>query len=124
MPSLELTKCQYNVLNLCYAQLELDSKYLKAVTPFYSVFDIKSRSAGGWSKVRKESTPAAQTIRKYWKEKRTSGSTVRLDLVLLHPELLLTSIKIDVVEIAEKSGANRDDLARKISDWELSGSCR
>ena len=123
MASLKLTECQYNVLNLCYAQLELESDHLKAVTPFYSVFNSKPRSYDGWSKVKNETTPVAQTIQNNWEEKGTSGYWVCLDL-MLYPELSLTSIKIDVVKVAKNSGVDRDDLARKISDWELSGSCR
>ena len=122
MASLKLTECQYNVLNLCYAQLELESDHLKAVTPFYSVFNFKPRSDDGWSKVENENTPVARTIQNNWEEKGTSGYWVCLDLVH-HPELSLTNIKIDVVKVAKTPGVDRDALARKISDWELSGNC-
>ncbi|KIJ21817.1 hypothetical protein PAXINDRAFT_165198 [Paxillus involutus ATCC 200175] len=91
-----------NVLGLCYAQLELDYNYIRAITPFYSVYDLSSRSADGWGKVLADNSDAAKTIKMYWFP-RGGG------------------YQIDVVIAANSSGKDRNDLARKISDWELSG---
>ena len=60
---------QQNVLGLLYAQLELDYGYIRAVTPFYSIYDISSRSDAGWQKVLNDPSPAAVEIRTYWKAK-------------------------------------------------------
>ncbi|KAF8846312.1 ATP-dependent DNA helicase [Paxillus ammoniavirescens] len=91
-----------NVLGLCYAQLELDYNYIRAITPFYSVYDLSSRTADGWGKVLADDSDAAKTIKMYWFP-RGGG------------------YQIDVVIAANSSGKDRNDLARKISDWELSG---
>ncbi|KAG2154770.1 ATP-dependent DNA helicase [Suillus clintonianus] len=88
-----------NVLGLCYAQLELDYNYIRAVTPFYSQYNISSRTADGWQKVLGDKSEAAKTIKMYWSPR----------------------YQIDLVVAAQQSGQNRGDLARKISDWELSG---
>ncbi|KAG1757650.1 ATP-dependent DNA helicase, partial [Suillus lakei] len=91
-----------NVLGLCYAQLELDHNYIRAVTPLYSQYDISSRTADGWQKVLGDKSEAAETIKMYWSPRSSAH-------------------QIDVVVAAQKSGQDRGDLARKISDWELSG---
>ncbi|KAJ8595948.1 ATP-dependent DNA helicase, partial [Rhizopogon salebrosus TDB-379] len=91
-----------NVLGLCYAQLELDYNYIRAVTPCYSQYDLSSRTADGWQKVLGDNSEIAMTIKMYW-------------------SLRGSAYQIDVVLAAQKSGQDRADLARKISDWELSG---
>ncbi|CAL1695603.1 unnamed protein product [Somion occarium] len=91
-----------NVLNLCYAQLELDYNHLRAVTPFYSVFEINSRTSDGWQKVMSDNSPAAKVVKQYW----TSKTSAHV---------------IDVVQAAKYSKTDRNDLAKKISDWELDG---
>ncbi|KAG1825860.1 ATP-dependent DNA helicase [Suillus subaureus] len=91
-----------NVLGLCYAQLELDYNYIRAVTPLYSQYDISSCTADGWQKVIGDNSEAAKTIKMYWSPRSLA-------------------YQIDVVVAAQKSGQDRGDLARKISDWELSG---
>ena len=63
---------QPNVLNLSYAQLELDHGYIRATTPFYSIYDISSRNADGWGVVTSDQSPAAKAIRTYWKSKASS----------------------------------------------------
>ena len=55
-----------NVLNLSYAQLELDYNYIRAITPFYSIYDISARTAAGWQRVTSDNSSAAKTIRQYW----------------------------------------------------------
>ncbi|KAF9244628.1 ATP-dependent DNA helicase [Melanogaster broomeanus] len=74
----------------------------KAITPFYSVYELSSRSADGWGKVLTDKSHEAETIKMYW-SLRGGG------------------YQIDVVTAATSSGKERSDLARKISDWELSG---
>ncbi|KIJ68526.1 hypothetical protein HYDPIDRAFT_24796 [Hydnomerulius pinastri MD-312] len=91
-----------NVLGLCYAQLELDYGYIRAITPFYSVYDLSARTGEGWNKVLADNSDAAKTIKMYWAPR---GS----------------AYQIDVVMAASLSGKARGDLAKKISDWELSG---
>ncbi|KAF8213122.1 ATP-dependent DNA helicase [Mycena galopus ATCC 62051] len=91
-----------NVLNLCYAQLELDYGFLRAVTPFYSVYEITPRDGAGRSSVFNDKSKAATTIRTYWRDKGTK-------------------FEINVVDVATRTGADRSDLARKINQWEFDG---
>lgn len=58
---------QPTVLNLLYAQLELDYGYIRAVTPCYAVYDIKQRTADGWQAILKDTSTAAQIIREHWR---------------------------------------------------------
>ena len=58
---------QSNVLNLSYAQLELDYKHIRAVTPFYSIYDITP--GRDWAKVTSDKSPAAVAIRGAWTSK-------------------------------------------------------
>lgn len=70
---------QQNVLNLLYAQLELDYNYIRAVTPFYSVYDISSKTADGLKKVMASTSPAAKAIRTYWVPKGGGYQVSTLD---------------------------------------------
>ncbi|KII93915.1 hypothetical protein PLICRDRAFT_88210 [Plicaturopsis crispa FD-325 SS-3] len=90
-----------NVLGLCYAQLELDYGYIRAVTPYYSVYDISERTAEGWRKVMADQSAPAKAVRNYWTRKPNG-------------------YQIDVVTAAASSGVDRADLAKQISNWELS----
>lgn len=63
------------MLGLLYAQLELDYGYIRAITPFFSVYDISARSANGWQKVMTDESVAAVAIRTHWMSKG-SGYTV------------------------------------------------
>ena len=77
---------QPNVLNLSYAQLELDHGYIRATTPFHSIYDISSRNADGWGAVTSDQYPAAKAIRTYWESKASShevGDTVEVRGVTL-----------------------------------------
>ncbi|KIM75419.1 hypothetical protein PILCRDRAFT_98975 [Piloderma croceum F 1598] len=96
------TSFHANVLGLCYAQLELDYGYIRAITPFYSVYELSACSSEGWTKVWADKSTAANTVRKYWSPRGTSYT-------------------IDVVVAAEHSGVDRADLARVINGWELGG---
>ncbi|KAI0639508.1 ATP-dependent DNA helicase [Trametes polyzona] len=91
-----------NVLNLCYAQLELDYGYIRATTPFYSIYDISSKSADGWSEVLADNSPAAKAIRTYWVAR---GS----------------AYQVNTVTVSQNSGIDRAELARTINSWELDG---
>nr|VWO96695.1 Pre-mRNA-splicing ATP-dependent RNA helicase PRP28 (EC [Ganoderma boninense] len=91
-----------NVLNLCYAQLELDYGYIRATTPFFSIYDISQRDANGWSKVLGNSSPAAKAIRTYWSAK---GNGYQINTVLT----------------AERAGIERSDISRTVNGWELDG---
>ncbi|KAI0033425.1 ATP-dependent DNA helicase [Vararia minispora EC-137] len=93
---------QMNVLNLCYAQLELDFGFIRAVTPYYSTYDISSRAANGFQEVLKSASPAARAIKKHWKT-TSKGYT------------------IDVVSTSTYEKVDRATIARQISDWELAG---
>ncbi|KZT30636.1 ATP-dependent DNA helicase [Neolentinus lepideus HHB14362 ss-1] len=93
-----------NVLNLCYAQLELDYNYLRAVTPFYSVYTLSQRTATGWNKVLSDTSDAAKAIKGSWIPKRGGGH------------------EVDVVNAASRYGVDRAALAKKVSDWEFDGS--
>ncbi|KAI0082274.1 ATP-dependent DNA helicase [Panus rudis PR-1116 ss-1] len=91
-----------NVLNLCYAQLELDYNYIRAVTPFYSVYDITPRGQDGLKKIQSDASATAQVIKQYWVGKGANYT-------------------IDVVQAAQYSKTDRSELARKLTDWELDG---
>ncbi|KZP04151.1 ATP-dependent DNA helicase [Athelia psychrophila] len=91
-----------NTLGLCYAQLELDFHYIRAVTPFYSIYDIAARTTTGWQKVLADSSYASKAVQRSWRSKGANYT-------------------IDVVVAAESSGTDRKDLARVINDWELQG---
>ncbi|KAI0815051.1 ATP-dependent DNA helicase [Irpex lacteus] len=92
-----------NVLNLCYAQLELDYGYLRAVTPFYSVYDITIRGNADRQKVLNDDTYYAKLIRQYWSPKGVD------------------SYHIDVVTASQYAKVERAELARKLSEWEVTG---
>ncbi|KAA1468691.1 ATP-dependent DNA helicase [Dentipellis sp. KUC8613] len=91
-----------NVLNLCYAQLELDYNYIRAVTPFYSIYDISELSNDGLREVMSCNTAAAKVIRTHWKRKTSS-------------------YQIDVVAAATYENIDRAELARQLNDWEFKG---
>lgn len=57
------------MLNILFAILELDYGLLRARTPFYEIYNIEKKSAGGWEKVEKDSSAVAQAIRAGWKKK-------------------------------------------------------
>ncbi|KAJ7585220.1 ATP-dependent DNA helicase [Mycena floridula] len=88
-----------NILGLCYAQLELDEHYLRAVTPFYAIYKIVPVDM---AKVRNDKSPAAKVIRDNW-------------------EFGKTGYTIDMVAAADKSGFPRHEIARQLSTWELQG---
>ncbi|RDB29220.1 putative ATP-dependent DNA helicase RecQ [Hypsizygus marmoreus] len=90
-----------NVLNLCYAQLELDYGYLRAITPFYSVYEINPRS-NGWASIAANKSAIAAAIRAHCRPKGAK-------------------YEIDVVLAAAATGIDRIDLAKQISNWELDG---
>ncbi|KAF8919658.1 ATP-dependent DNA helicase [Mucidula mucida] len=91
-----------NVLALCYAHLELQHKCIRAVTPFYSTYDISQRTSDGWQIVMKDTSRAAQALRSNWSAR---GS----------------SYQIDMIATVTSSGIPREELAKKISSWDLSG---
>ncbi|KAJ7225586.1 ATP-dependent DNA helicase [Mycena pura] len=91
-----------NVLNLCYARLELDYGFIRAVTPFYAVYDITPCDNQGRTSIFNDKSKEAATIRSHWADK---GS----------------KFMINVVDTAERSGVDRNDLAKKINSWEFSG---
>ncbi|KAJ7125655.1 P-loop containing nucleoside triphosphate hydrolase protein [Mycena crocata] len=90
-----------NVLNLCYAQLELEYGFLRAVTPFYSQYEMIFRGNGRTS-ISKDDSREAVTIRNYWRDKGTK-------------------CEINVVDAATRSGMDRNELAKLINRWEFSG---
>ncbi|KAJ7054134.1 ATP-dependent DNA helicase [Mycena amicta] len=83
-----------NVLNLLYAQLELEWGYLRAVTPFYS-------TAKG-AKIMNDKSTDASTVRAGW---RTKGE----------------KFEVNVVDTALRMKVDRSSLARKITSWEIDG---
>ncbi|KAJ7786235.1 ATP-dependent DNA helicase [Mycena metata] len=91
-----------NVLNLCYAQLELDYGFLRAVTPFYSVYEITPLGPAQRASILNDKSKEAATIRRFWRDK---GS----------------KFEVNVVDAAAHAGADRSELARKINSWEFSG---
>ncbi|KAJ7783707.1 P-loop containing nucleoside triphosphate hydrolase protein [Mycena maculata] len=91
-----------NVLNLCYAQLELDYGFLRAITPFYSIYEITPRGSDERANIFKDQTKAAVTLRRCWRDKGNK-------------------FEANVVEIAAQTGEDRNDLAKTINRWEFSG---
>ncbi|GAA5876265.1 hypothetical protein JCM16303_007075 [Sporobolomyces ruberrimus] len=95
-----------NPLSLLYANLELQFGLIRAVTPYYSTYTIKPipSSPAGFQEILKQQTPAAEAIRKTWKQ----GP-------IWHT--------IDVVAAAEANGTTRAEIVRQISKWEFQGWC-
>ncbi|GLB36075.1 putative ATP-dependent DNA helicase [Lyophyllum shimeji] len=88
-----------NVLGLCYAQLELDHGYLRAVTPFYSVYEITPRG-NGWTSILTNKSKVANAIRSHCRPKGQK-------------------YEIDLVNAASAAGLDRTELAKQITAWEL-----
>lgn len=59
-------KRKSNVLGLLYAALELEWGYIRAITPFYSVYDLSPVTTALLAKVKADKCQAASTIRAYW----------------------------------------------------------
>ncbi|KAK7064288.1 putative ATP-dependent DNA helicase RecQ [Favolaschia claudopus] len=91
-----------NVLNLCYAQLELDYGFIRAVTPFFSIYEITPRDGNGRASMYNDQSKEAVTIRTHWRDKGFK-------------------FEINVVDVAARTGIDRNDLARKINRWEMDG---
>ncbi|KAK0476539.1 P-loop containing nucleoside triphosphate hydrolase protein [Armillaria luteobubalina] len=51
-----------SILGLCYAQLELQHKYIWAVTPLYEIYDITFHDAEVMKRVKMDSSKAAKAI--------------------------------------------------------------
>lgn len=62
-----------NTLGLLYASLELDYEFIRAVTPFYSVYDIVPRSAAGLKHIENDASFVAKEIRRLGRKK--AGNT-------------------------------------------------
>ncbi|EIN14131.1 ATP-dependent DNA helicase [Punctularia strigosozonata HHB-11173 SS5] len=90
-----------NVLGLSYASLELDYGFIRAVTPFYAVYDITLRG-GDFNKVLLDNSAAAKAVRGAWVAK--AGG-----------------YQIDMVNAAATSGIDRGVMAKLINTWELDG---
>ncbi|KAF8078699.1 ATP-dependent DNA helicase [Lyophyllum atratum] len=90
-----------NVLNLCYAQLELDYGHLRAITPFYAVYEIIPRG-NGWGSILSNKSKIAVAIRSHCRPKGQK-------------------YEIDIVDAASTSGLDKVELTRQISNWELDG---
>ncbi|KAJ7244723.1 ATP-dependent DNA helicase [Mycena haematopus] len=91
-----------NVLNLCFAQLELDYGFIRAVTPFYSVYEIIPLNSAGRASLLNDKSKDATTIRNFWRDKGNK-------------------FEINVVDAATRTGTDRSDLAKKINGWEFAG---
>lgn len=91
-----------NVLGLCYAHLELDHGYIRAITPFYSFYEITPLNS---SRIFSDNSQIGKVIRTYWRRKSATGKH-----------------EIDIVDAASRAGVDRADMARHISNWELDGS--
>ena len=112
---------QQNVLGLCYAQLELDHGYIRAIAPFFSIYDITPSAAGGTQAIMADTSAPAVAIRNYWSSKKPGGG-YKVGYSTYH-ETAANHCKIDAVLTAERSRIERSDIARTISGWELDGDC-
>ncbi|GAA5835323.1 hypothetical protein JCM5353_006734 [Sporobolomyces roseus] len=95
-----------NPLSLLYANLELQFGLIRAVTPFYTTYQIKPSSSNppAFQQVLKQNTPAAEAIRRTWKQGPTWHT-------------------IDVLAAAAQNGTTRVAIVREISQWEYQGWC-
>ncbi|KAJ7630865.1 ATP-dependent DNA helicase [Roridomyces roridus] len=91
-----------NVLGLSYASLELEYGFIRAITPFYTTYEISPRGSSERASVFKDRTKEGVAIRKYWRDKGDKFES-------------------NVVDTAASSGLDRSDLAKTISRWEFSG---
>ncbi|KAF7306860.1 hypothetical protein MIND_00478200 [Mycena indigotica] len=91
-----------NVLNLLYAQLELEFGIIRAITPFYSIYNITPRDGNGLKKIMSDDSFDAVTIRANWKATKNG-------------------FEVNVVDAALRMKASRNSLARTITLWELDG---
>ncbi|KAH8831382.1 ATP-dependent DNA helicase [Flagelloscypha sp. PMI_526] len=89
----EQSRTSMNVLNLMYAWLELEHGLIRATTPMFTVYDLTVLDINA---IQKDDSPTGKTIRQFWKSK-TGGYT----------------------EYGSK--VSRNDLAKKISSWEMNG---
>ncbi|GAA5992274.1 hypothetical protein JCM10908_000400 [Rhodotorula pacifica] len=95
-----------NTLSLLFTMLELQFGLLRATTPFYQDYSVRPlpTNQGAFHDLMNDTSAEALALKSMWKV----GPTWRT---------------IDVVDVAEKSGIERNDLVRKISRWELNGWC-
>ncbi|GAA5929113.1 RecQ family ATP-dependent DNA helicase [Sporobolomyces koalae] len=95
-----------NPLSLLYANLELQLGLIRAVTPFYSTYQIKPPASDrqAFQEILSQSSPAAVAIRRNWK----SGPTWHT---------------IDILAAAAVQGMTRQDIVRQVSQWEYRGLC-
>jgi hypothetical protein len=110
-----------NVLGLCYAKLELDPNFgfIRAITPFYSVYDLTERAKGGLTKVIADTSPAGKAITMYWSAKALGYQVGGLGSGPFAS--LISALQIDVEHCSAQSSVDRGELARKIHTWELDG---
>lgn len=90
-------------MGLCYATLELDYEYIRAVTPFYSIYEIEARNSNGWNKVLSDKGKAATTIRSYWSPRAggkyvVSGLSIDPSFLSIHLTYRSMSCKQQLVQ--------------------------
>lgn len=113
---------QPTVLGLLFASLELQHGYMRAVTPFYSKYDLEPKG-NGLSQMQGETGFVADTLRKNWK-KGTKYYGVRSFSIPLCRYRGTEKAQIDVVAAATASKkVTRNELASLISRWERAGYC-
>lgn len=98
---LNLYSFQDGTIALLNVLLELNFGYIKAATPYYSMYTIKPREVNPetFSNITKDRSLAAVALKSHWKFGRIWYT-------------------IDILAIAQASGVPRKDLARQISRWE------
>lgn len=110
---------------MLYAQLELDHDYLRAITPYYSVYSIYPHH--GWALIAKDTSQAACAIRSFWVPKNSKGNRffqvrfIRLSREFTQYLILIRDIKIDVPRAASYKGIDREVLSQLISQWDADG---
>lgn len=103
--ALTVLALQRNTLGLLYANLELESELLRATTPFYSTYSLKSTSKEPQriSEAVNDPSPIAQAIRKHWKK-----GTIWYN--------------IDVMAVVENEKVDRSDVIKVVNRWQMQGS--
>ncbi|KAG6912027.1 hypothetical protein DXG01_000275 [Tephrocybe rancida] len=90
-----------NILGLSYAQLELEYGFLRAITPFFSVYEL-TPLGNGWASILTNRSKVAIAIRSHCRLKGTTGK-----------------YEIDVPDAAAAAELDTVDLTKQITSWEL-----
>ncbi|CDZ97904.1 atp-dependent dna helicase [Phaffia rhodozyma] len=95
----DLRPTQLGIMN---AQLELDYKYIRSLTPGYLEYAIQATSSQGWAEVIADRSHEAILIRKRWKVGKVWHT-------------------IDINSTARQGDVSRSVIQKRINRWEING---